>query len=117
LARNDGSAGRGIRGGLTVRMLGALVLALAAGSVRAETVRIKIDNLAFVPAQVTAHVGDTIEWMNADFLAHTATARDGAFDVMIPANGKARTVAKAAGAVDYYCKFHPNMAGKVVVGK
>jgi plastocyanin len=36
---------------------------------------------------------------------------------MIPANGKARTVVKAAGAVDYYCKFHPNMAGKVVVGK
>jgi len=98
-------------------MLGALVLVLAAGSARAETIHIKIDKLAFAPAQVTAHVGDTIEWANADFLAHTATARNGAFDVMIGANRKASAVVKAAGTVDYYCKFHPNMTGKVVVGK
>ena len=96
-------------------MFGALVLVLAAGSARAEVIHIKIDKLAFAPAQVTAHVGDTIEWANADFLAHTATARNGAFDVMIAANGKASVTAKAAGTVDYYCKFHPNMIGKVVV--
>ena len=101
--------------GLTARMLGALVLVLAAGSARAEVIHIKIDKLAFVPAEITAHVGDTIEWANADFLAHTATARNGAFDVMIAANGKGRTVVKAAGTVEYYCKFHPNMVGKVVV--
>jgi plastocyanin len=99
-------------------MLGALLLVLAAGSARAETIRIKIDKLAFVaPAEITAHVGDTIEWANADFVAHTATARNGAFDVMIPANGRGSTVVKAAGTVEYYCKFHPNMVGKIVVGK
>ena len=98
-------------------MLGALVLVLAAGSARAEVIHIKIDKLAFVPAEITAHVGDTIEWANADFVAHTATARNGAFDVMIPANGKGSTVVKAAGTVEYYCKIHPNMVGKLVVGK
>lgn len=96
-------------------MLGALLLALAAGSARAEVIQVKIEKLTNTPAQVTAHVGDTIEWVNADFLAHTATARNGAFDVMIPANGKAKIVVKAVGTVDYYCKFHPNMVGKVVV--
>ena len=101
--------------GLAARMLGALVLVLAAGSARAEIIHIKIDKLAFMPAQITAHVGDTIEWTNGDFLAHTATARNGAFDVPIPANGKGRTVVKAAGTVDYYCKVHPNMVGKMVV--
>ena len=106
-----------MRIGLTGRILGALLLALAAGSARAEVIQVKIEKLAFVPAEITAHVGDTIQWVNADFLAHTATARNGAFDVMIPANGKARTVVKAAGTVDYYCKFHPNMIGKVVVEK
>lgn len=105
--------------GLTGRVLGALVLVLvlAAGSARAEVIHIQIKNLAFMPAEITAHVGDTIEWANADFLAHTATARNGAFDVMIAANGKGRTVVKAAGTVDYYCKFHPNMVGKLVVEK
>jgi len=98
-------------------MFGALVLVLAAGSARAEVIHIKIDKLAFAPAQVTAHVGDTIEWANADFLAHTATARNGAFDVMIAANGKASVTAKAAGTVDYYCKFHPNMTGQITVTK
>ncbi len=106
-----------MRSGLTGRILGALLFVLAAGSARAEVIQVKIDKLAFVPAQVTAHVGDTIQWVNADFLAHTATARNGAFDVMLPANGKGRTVVKAAGTVDYYCKFHPNMVGKVVVEK
>ena len=103
--------------GLTGRMLGALLLVLAAGSARAEVIHIKIEKLAFVPAQVAAHVGDTIEWVNADFLAHTATARNGAFDVMIPPNGKGSVVVKTAGAVDYYCKFHPNMVGKIEVEK
>jgi plastocyanin len=103
--------------GLTGRVLGALLLVLAAGSARAEVIHVQIKNLAFVPAEITAHVGDTIEWANADFLAHTATARNGAFDVMIPANGKGRTTIRATGTVDYYCKFHPNMVGKVVVEK
>jgi plastocyanin len=106
-----------VRSALTGRIAGALLLALAAGSARAATIHIKIDKLAFAPAQVTARAGDTIEWVNADFLAHTATARNGAFDVTIPANGKASVVVKSAGTVDYYCKFHPNMTGKVVVGK
>ena len=61
------------------RMVGALVLVLAAESARAETIQVKIEKLAFMPSQVTAHVGDTIEWVNADFVAHTATARDGSF--------------------------------------
>jgi plastocyanin len=27
------------------------------------------------PQQISAHVGDTVEWVNADIVAHTATAR------------------------------------------
>ena len=56
-----------------------------------------MDKLAFTPAQVSAHVGDTIEWANADFVAHTATARDGAWDVMIPAKATKSVVLKADG--------------------
>ena len=99
------------------RALGALLLVLVAGPARADVIQIKMEKLTFVPAQVSAHVGDTIEWVNSDFVAHTATARDGAWDVMIPPNATKSIVLKADGTVDYYCKFHPNMTGQVMVAK
>jgi plastocyanin len=102
---------------LAVRTFGALLLALAAGQARAEVIRIKIENLGFMPADVTARVGDTIEWVNADFVAHTATARDGAWDITIPINTTRSVVLAAPGMVAYYCKFHPNMTGRIAVGK
>jgi plastocyanin len=106
-----------MRRGTTGGVLGALLLALAAGSARAEVIQIKMEKLAFVPQQVSAHVGDTIEWVNADFVAHTATARNGTWDVMIPPKATERVILKADGTVDYYCKFHPNMTGRVTVAK
>jgi plastocyanin len=98
-------------------VFGALVLVFVATHARAEVVQIKMEKLGFIPAQVTAHVGDTIEWVNADFVAHTATARDGAWDVLIPVNATRSVTLKAAGQVDYYCKFHPNMTGQISVSK
>ena len=77
-----------------------------------------MEKLAFVPAQVSVHVGDTIGWVNSDFVAHTATARDGARDVIIPATKTTKSIVlKVEGVVDYYCKFHPNMTGRVSVTK
>ena len=64
------------------KTVGALLFVLVTESARAETIQVKIEKLAFMPSQVTAHVGDTIEWVNADFVAHTATARNSAWDVM-----------------------------------
>jgi plastocyanin len=43
--------------------------------------------LRFSPAEVSAHVGDTIEWVSTDFVAHTATARNKDWDVAISAKG------------------------------
>src|SRR5262249_22810328 len=47
----------------------------------------------------------------------TATARDGAWDVLIPVNATRSVVLKAADQVDYYCKFHPNMTGQISLSK
>jgi plastocyanin len=99
------------------QMLGALILVVIASVARADTIQVKMEKLGFVPAEVTAHVGDTIEWVNSDFVAHTATARDGSWDVLIPVNAKKTVVLKTEGTVDYYCKFHPNMTGKILVSK
>ena len=99
------------------QMLGALILVVMASVARADTIQVKMEKLGFVPAEVTAHVGDTIEWVNSDFVAHTATARDGSWDVLIPVNAKKTVVLKTEGTVDYYCKFHPNMTGRILVSK
>ena len=86
----------------------ALVLG-ASVSAPAATIQISMENLEIMPAQASARVGDTIEWSNKDVFAHTATARDGDFDVMLPPKKTGTLVVKKAGTFEYYCRFHPNM--------
>ncbi len=75
----------------------------------AETIQIVIENMAFAPAEVSAKVGDTIEWVNKDVFVHSATARNGAFDVNQPPKKTVTSVLQKAGTVEYYCRYHPNM--------
>ena len=89
--------------------LGALWLAAASAPACAATIQISMENLEISPAVVAAKVGDTIEWINKDVLVHTATARNGDFDVTLPPKKTANFVLKKSGTVDYYCRFHPNM--------
>jgi plastocyanin len=91
------------------KTFGALILVVMASMARAATIQVKMEKLGFVPAEITAHAGDTIEWVNSDFVAHPATARDSSWDVLITVNAKKTVVLKTEGTVDYYCKFHPNM--------
>jgi plastocyanin len=84
-------------------------------SAQAATIEISMENLVIAPAQATARVGDTIEWINKDIFAHTATARNGDFDVTLPPKKTGSLVLKKAGTVDYYCRFHPNMKATLTV--
>ena len=94
----------------------ALVLCwLGSVSAHAETIQITIDKLVFAPADVTAKVGDTVEWVNNDILAHTATATNKDWDVMIAPKKSGTLVLRKAGAFDYFCKYHPNMKGRITV--
>ena len=91
-------------------------MSIVSPALASETIRVTINKLKFEPAQVSAHVGDTIEWVSSDFVAHTATARNKEWDVSIPAKGVGRLTLQHAGDVDYYCRFHPNMTGRISVG-
>ena len=89
-----------------------VALAFALGipvSAHAATIQITMENLVISPAEATAKVGDTIELINKDIFAHTATARNGDFDVAMPPKKTVTYVLKKAGTIDYYCRFHPNM--------
>ena len=81
----------------------------------AATIQITMDNLAISPAEASAKVGDTIEWINKDVFVHTATARNGDFDINMPAKKTVTSVLKKAGTIEYYCRFHPNMKAKLTV--
>jgi plastocyanin len=81
----------------------------------AATITIVMENLVISPTEATAKVGDTLELVNKDVLAHTATARNGDFDVMMSPKQTVTYVLKKAGAIDYYCRFHPNMKATLKV--
>jgi plastocyanin len=80
-----------------------------------KMLHIDIENVSFGQAPKGARVGDVIQWASKDIVDHTATARDGSFDVIIPAGRSARTVLSKAGLVAFYCRYHPNMTGELSV--
>jgi plastocyanin len=94
---------------------GALCFALVQQATAGEIIIVKITDLAFSPATVKARVGDTVEWVNEDFLDHTATADDASFDLALGVGRSARLEVKKSGAVSYFCRVHPNMRGTIDV--
>jgi plastocyanin len=103
---------------MTPRWYVPIVAVLMAGmsvSAPAATLQITMDDLVIAPAEASAKVGDTIEWINKDILAHTATARNGDWDINMPAKKTVTSVLKKAGTIEYYCRFHPNMKATLTV--
>lgn len=91
-------------------------LVLSASPAMAATIEVTIEKLVFSPASVEAKIGDTIEWVNKDAFAHTATVKGG-WEVTIPPKSTGKMTLKAAGAIDYFCRFHPNMKGHLDVAQ
>jgi plastocyanin len=92
-----------------------LLLAAMVVPARAATIQISMENMVISPAEASAKVGDTVEWINKDVLVHSATARNGDFDVTMPAKKTMTTVLQKPGTVDYYCRFHPNMKAVLII--
>lgn len=96
------------------RLCLAAGLSLCGTAASAATIEVTIERLEFKPAVVKARPGDTILWRNKDVMDHTATSK-GSFDVVIPAGKSGSTVIKGDGVVDYSCRYHPNMKGRIEV--
>ena len=81
---------------------------------QAKTVHvIVLDKMMFGPMPTGVRAGDVIEWVNHDIFEHSATARDGSFDIDLKPGATVRTTAKA-GSFAFFCKFHPGMTGTLV---
>lgn len=87
---------------------------------RAQAVRrrhvVIIDKMVFGAPPAGVRAGDTVTWTNRDIVRHTATARNGAFDLDLPPGASASAVMGRSGVVAYYCRFHPAMRGEISVG-
>ena len=61
-------------------------------------------------------VGVIILWYNNDSVDHTVTARNNLFDSgsLSPGNTFKYTFAQS-GELEYYCKIHPSMEGKITI--
>ena len=104
-----------MRSGRYLPVMAALLIGAIAVPAQAAAIQITMTDLVFAPAEVSAKAGDTIEWINKDVFAHTATARNGDFDVTIAPKKTVTSVLKKAGTVEYYCRFHPNMKAVLTI--
>ena len=81
----------------------------------AESMAVDIANFKYNPSNLTVKVGDKITFKNNDSVMHTVTARNGDFDMPVNPGETVTIVFEKPGTIDYYCKPHPSMTGKVVV--
>jgi len=93
--------------------------ASAACALAGDVTEVQISKLTYIPAEITVHAGDTVAWINADFVDHTATLKSDAsatvWEVLILAGKTAQLLMTQPGTVEYFCRFHPNMKGKIIV--
>jgi plastocyanin len=90
-----------------------------AASAAGDVVKVGMKNIKFVPAEVTAKVGQKIEWTNTDNPPHNVTAKAGAdfaSDTLSPGDKFDYTPTKA-GKIDYVCTIHPGQSGTITVTK
>lgn len=81
------------------------------------TITVKIAGLLFDPATVNIAAGTTVTWTNNDSVSHTVTAKEALFDSGNLSRGATfSSTFSQNGTFEYYCKIHPSMKGKVVVG-
>ena len=95
----------------------ALLLLLAPPAAAApRTHTIVMEKMKFGPTP-GVKVGDTVLWVNRDMFRHTATAKNGAFNIDLAPGAKGKTVIRTTGEIVFICKYHPGMRGVLRVAK
>jgi plastocyanin len=100
---------------LSVPMLAPGSGADAAAEPRVHTVSMASMRFGAMPAGIRP--GDVILWVNRDVVPHTATARDGSFDVVLAARESRRMRVTRAGTFAVYCRYHPGMRATLAVAR
>lgn len=113
LGRPWGACVRHVPAAAAAGLAAAMLIQAAVAEGRVHQIEMK--GVAFAPAQVTVRTGDIVEWANGDIVAHTATSKDGGFDINVLSDRRGSAVMTRPGTFSYTCRYHPNMKGQVVV--
>ena len=83
-----------------------------------DDVSVDVVDFAFEPAMTMIEPGTTVTWTNAGDRPHTVTADDGSFDSGRLDPGEPFSVTfDEPGTFTYFCGFHPEMQGTVMVAE
>ena len=85
----------------------------AAAAPRTHTVM--IDAMKFGPMPAGVRAGDRIVWVNKDLFRHTATAKDGSFNVDLKPGARGTSTVKKPGTIAVTCRYHPGMRATLKV--
>ena len=83
----------------------------------AAEVPVDIRDFAYSPNPIEIAAGDTVTWTNQDEVPHTATGEDRNVlqsGTISPGASFSQSFPEA-GEFGYFCEFHPNMTGSIVV--
>jgi plastocyanin len=83
----------------------------------ADATMVEIKDFTYVPASLEIPVGATVTWTNSDAAPHTATAQDREAlqsGTLNQGDSYSQTFDQP-GTFDYFCEFHANMKGTIVV--
>jgi len=79
-------------------------------------IEVIIQGSTFIPDTQNIPAGALVLWYNDDSVDHTVTARDNSFDSgRISPNETFEYIFEQPGEVEYYCKIHLSMVGKITI--
>lgn len=99
---------------LTLLWLTSLFLAYSF-TATAATVTVNIQGFAFHSNTITLNEGDSVNWINQDGVAHSATQDAGLWSSDLNPGKSFSFMFNKAGTYTYHCRFHPSMKGTVNV--
>ncbi|HKD41226.1 MAG TPA: cupredoxin family copper-binding protein [Myxococcaceae bacterium] len=103
--------------GKSILSAAALAAALGAPPVQpaGKPHTVTIEGMKFAPERIEVAVGDTITWINKDFLPHSVTAPAARLESGdLASNQSWKFSARKKGEIDYICRLHPVMRGVIV---
>ncbi len=91
--------------------------AASTGGAAEKTTKVTISNFNFEPPQIEVKAGAKVMFTNEDSATHTATSEpQGTFESGDIDEGKTKPITfKKPGTFAYFCLYHANMKGEVIV--
>ena len=106
-----------MRATLLLACFAVLLLPSPPAAAAPRTHVVVIDKMKFGPVPQAVRAGDRIRWVNRDMFRHTATAKQGGFDVDLPPGATKVTTVGRAGTFAVICRYHPGMRATLRVSK